>query len=140
MSRISLVKREIIRRRAQNLCEYCLSQMSLTGQDFTIDHIIPESEGGTNNLDNLCLCCFWCNSFKKAQTNQNDSLTNKRVRLFNPRLDLWSNNFRWSLTKTRIIGRTDIGRATVTALRLNRETLVLARRIWARHGLHPPDM
>lgn len=139
MSRVSPIKREIVRRRAQNLCEYCLSQMSLTGQDFTIDHIIPESEGGTNNLDNLCLCCFWCNNFKKSQTKQTDLLTNKSVRLFNPRFDLWREHFRWSPTKTRVIGRTPVGRVTATALRLNRETLVLARRIWVRHGLHPPD-
>lgn len=139
MSRISRVMRERVRRRARNLCEYCLSQMSLTGHDFTVDHITPESEGGTDDFDNLCLCCFWCNSFKQNQIEHNDPRTSRRVRLFNPRLDVWKKHFRWSPTKTLIIGRTAIGRATVIALHLNRETLVRARRIWVHHSLHPPE-
>lgn len=138
MSRVSVVLRARVRRRARNHCEYCLSQMNLTGHDFTIDHITPESEGGSNDFDNLCLCCFWCNSFKKARTGQTDPRTNRRVRLFNPRVDAWEEHFRWSPRRTRIIGRTAVGRATVIALRLNRETLVRARSLWARHALHPP--
>ena len=138
MSRVSAVQRERVRRRARNLCEYCCSQTSLTGHDFTVDHITPEAEGGTNNLDNLCLCCFWCNNFKKSNTHFLDSRTNALVPLFNPRFDVWKEHFRWSPTATRIIGRTATGRATVIALRLNRLTLIRARRIWARHGLHPP--
>ncbi|MDQ3812918.1 MAG: hypothetical protein M3347_03095 [Armatimonadota bacterium] len=67
-----------------------------------------------------------------------DPRTNALVRLFNPRLDVWHEHFRWSPTATLIIGRAAIGRATVIALRLNRPTLVRARRLWARHGLHPP--
>jgi len=138
MSRVSIAQRDRVRLRARNLCEYCRSQMSLTGHDFTVDHITPEAQGGTSNLDNLCLCCFWCNNFKKSQTHFLDPRTNTRVRLFHPRLDVWPEHFRWSSTTTRIIGRTAIGRATVIALRLNRPTLVHARRLWARHGLHPP--
>ena len=30
----------------------------------TIDHIIPISQGGTNNLQNLLICCRSCNSSK----------------------------------------------------------------------------
>lgn len=138
MSRVSAVLRERVRRRARNLCEYCRSDASLTGHDFTIDHITPETQRGTSNLDNLCLCCFWCNNLKKSQTHFPDPHTNALVRLFNPRLDIWKEHFRWSPTQTRIIGRNRVGRATVVALRLNRPTLVRARRIWARHGLHPP--
>ena len=138
MSYISFVLRERVRHRARSLCEYCLSQMLLTGQDFTLDHITPEAAGGLTNFANLCLCCFWCNNFKKSRTHALDSLTGQNVRLFNPRLDLWQEHFRWSPTATRIIGRTAIGRVTVISLRLNREILVRARRIWARHGLHPP--
>lgn len=139
MSRISLALRERVRRRARNLCEYCLSDADLTGHDFTVDHIRPESAGGTDDQENLCLCCFWCNSFKKSQMRFSDPLTGASARLFNPRLDIWHEHFRWSPTTTRIIGRTATGRATVIALRLNRPTLVRARRLWARYGLHPPE-
>ncbi len=138
MSRVSPAQRSRVRRRARNLCEYCRSDMNLTGHDFTIDHITPESEGGTNDFDNLCLSCFWCNNFKKSNTHFLDPRTNALVPLFNPRFDVWQKHFRWSPTTTRIIGRTAAGRATVIALRLNRPTLVRARRIWAHHGLHPP--
>lgn len=30
----------------------------------TIDHVIPKSKGGTNELDNKKLCCSTCNSLK----------------------------------------------------------------------------
>lgn len=138
MSRVSAALRERVRRRARNLCEYCRSDTNLTGHDFTIDHITPEAEGGASQFDNICLCCFWCNNFKKSNTHFPDPLTNASVRLFNPRLDVWPEHFRWSPTTTRVIGRTATGRATAIALRLNRPTLVRARRVWARHGLHPP--
>ena len=138
MSRVSAALRRRVRLRARNLCEYCRSNADYTGHDFTIDHITPAAAAGTSDFDNLCLCCFWCNNFKQARTEQQDPRTGHRVRLFNPRLDIWQEHFRWSLTMTRILGRTAIGRATVRALRLNRPTLIRARRIWARHGLHPP--
>lgn len=113
--------------------------MSLTGHDFTIDHITPEAEGGSNDFSNLCLCCFWCNNFKRDHLQLFDVFTRQNARLFNPRLDNWEEHLRWSLTQTRIIGRTAIGRVTVIALRLNRPTLVRARLLWVRHGLHPPE-
>jgi HNH endonuclease len=139
MSRVSGALFNRVRLRARDLCEYCRSNSDYTGHDFTVDHITPEAEGGTDDFENLCLCCFWCNSFKKVLTRHTDPRTKRRVLLFNPRLDSWHEHFRWSPTATRIIGRTAIGRATIVALRLNRLTLVRARRIWARHGLHPPS-
>ena len=33
-------------------------------QNFTIDHIVPKSKGGTDHLDNLQLLCNHCNSVK----------------------------------------------------------------------------
>ena len=38
-----------------------------------------------------------------------------------------------------IVGITAVGRATVQALKLNRSTLVAARRRWVEVGWHPPD-
>jgi hypothetical protein len=30
----------------------------------TVDHVLPVAAGGTNDLDNLRLCCSWCNTAK----------------------------------------------------------------------------
>jgi len=131
--------RQEVRRRARELCEYCRSSAELTGHDFTVDHIVPEGRGGSGLSENLCWCCFWCNSFKQARTHALDARTGRRVSLFHPRRDSWPDHFRWSHDSTRIVGRTAIGRATVEALRLNRPALVVARRVWVRHDLHPPE-
>ena len=112
--------------------------MDYTGHEFTVDHVIPTSRGGTDDFNNLCLCCFWCNNYKRAHIEAVDMRTGRVVPLFNPRTDNWHDHFRWSPTFTRLIGSTAVGRATIRALRLNRPSLVRARRIWARHGLHPP--
>lgn len=140
MSRVSPDLRRRVRLRARNLCEYCRTLMDFTGHEFTIDHIIPEAQGGASDFANLCFCCFWCNSFKQSRTRIRDPRTGRLVSLFNPRADGWDDHFRWSATFTRVIGRTPTGRATIEALRLNRQSLVNARRIWVKHGLHPPEL
>ncbi|TMQ34295.1 MAG: HNH endonuclease [Planctomycetota bacterium] len=72
MSRVSRALRRRVRRRARGLCEYCNSCPELTGHDFTVDHVIPESRGGLTRMENLCWCCFWCNAFKQARTQAAD--------------------------------------------------------------------
>jgi hypothetical protein len=139
MTRLSANLRRAVRLRAHERCEYCQSSTLLTGEELTIDHIIPRARGGTDDLCNLCACCFWCNSYKRAVTVARDSRTGDAVPLFDPRRDEWSDHFRWSPNGTRIIGRTAVGRATVISLRLNRTTLVRARKVWVGTELHPPQ-
>ena len=139
MTKVSMALRRRVEQRALGLCEYCRSCAEYTGHDFTVDHIQPESLGGDSTFDNLCWSCFWCNNFKNSSTQARDPRSGRLVRLYNPRKEPWSDHFRWSRTQVRIIGRTPTGRATVEALRLNRPVLVLARKVWVRHGLHPPD-
>ena len=43
--------------------------------DFTIDHIVPISKGGTNSLDNLAPVHIWCNQMKGNMLK--DEFTNK---------------------------------------------------------------
>ena len=38
---------------------------------FTIDHVVPLAEGGTNDFENLKACCFQCNN-KKASLSKED--------------------------------------------------------------------
>lgn len=48
---------------AQNpYCTYCRCQ--LHWEESTIDHVVPLSKGGTNDMENLALACEPCNSRK----------------------------------------------------------------------------
>lgn len=43
-------------------CYYCGRE--LKREEKTIDHKLPVSKGGTNNMNNLVICCQHCNSLK----------------------------------------------------------------------------
>ena len=47
-------------RKINTECSFCGST-----EDLTVDHIIPVSRGGTNDLENLQPLCRSCNSYKK---------------------------------------------------------------------------
>tara|TARA_R110000796_G_scaffold107032_1_gene217694 strand:+ start:38 stop:766 length:729 start_codon:yes stop_codon:yes gene_type:complete len=53
-------EREAIVKAWGGKCAYCKS----TREPFAIDHIVPVSDGGTCELENLCLACVQCNSMK----------------------------------------------------------------------------
>ncbi|MBO0861948.1 MAG: HNH endonuclease [Chloracidobacterium sp.] len=139
MSYISRKLRRKIIRAAHNRCEYCLTQQNLTFATFHIDHIIPKSSHGRTVFENLCLSCPFCNQFKKGRARARDPETNRTVRLFNPRRDLWEEHFRWSKDGTQIIGLTAQGRATVEALRMNNVIALNARQLWVASGIHPTN-
>jgi len=75
---------EKVRRRANFLCEYCHTDERWQLVQFTIDHIIPISEGGIGELENLALACFHCNRKKSDKQSVSDSQTNSIIPLFNP--------------------------------------------------------
>jgi len=87
----------------------------------------------------LWLACRRCNEYKGALTHAPDPLTGKSVRLFNPRRRPWGEHFAWDETGTEIQGLTPTGRATVEALRLNNQEIVVARRHWVAAGWWPPE-
>lgn len=53
--------RQLVRQRAKCLCEYCHSPERSSSDVFTIDHLVPQSKGGSDELDNLALACRRCN-------------------------------------------------------------------------------
>lgn len=107
-------------------------------QAFSVEHVIPRSRGGTATAENLALACQGCNNAKYCKTEAPDPVDRSLVKLFDPRLMRWADHFAWSSDTTLVVGLTAIGRATVEALRLNREGLVNLRRILSNQGLHPP--
>ena len=50
----------------EGLCNGCRTQFPF--RNMTVDHIVPQSQGGTDHIDNLQLLCGACNSTKSADT------------------------------------------------------------------------
>jgi len=139
MSCLSEIIRRRVRERAENRCEYCLSNQDYIMGRLQIDHIQPLAKGGSDTEDNLCLACELCNQYKWTQTESLDSQSGKTVSLFNPRQQHWKEHFTWSTEGTEIIAVTACGRATVKALRLNNSLAVTVRKNWVQAGWHPPS-
>ena len=131
--------RRQVRKDAGHRCGYCRISELVSATELVIDHIVPESAGGPTTRENLWLVCTRCNQFKGSKTLATDPQTGEDVPLFNPRTQAWTDHFVWSEDGTIISGRTVCGRATVEALHLNRELVVLARRRWISVGWHPPQ-
>lgn len=130
-------RRRDVERRARGCCEYCQSPAKYATQTFSLDHIIPRSQGGKVSLDNLALACQGCNNHKYNKTRLSDPVTHQLVDLFHPRKQRWRVHFTWNECFERVIGLTATGRATVEALKLNRPELVNLRRLLYAAGEHP---
>jgi hypothetical protein len=137
-SQVTARQRKAVVKRARGCCEYCRSQARFAMQPFSVEHIIPQSQGGQTKLDNLALSCQGCNNHKYTKTEGRDPVSGDIVPLFHPRRQRWRDHFVWNDDFTLIIGLTPTGRATVEALRLNREGLVNLRRVLYAMGEHPP--
>jgi len=129
-----------IRARAKNRCGYCLVPQKLISYKLEIEHIFPKGLGGTDEENNLWLACRQCNLNKGVKTRGFDTVTFERVRLFNPREQVWAQHFTLSEDKTEIIGKTPCGRATVSALQLNDDLQKTARGFWLLTGIFPPEI
>jgi HNH endonuclease len=116
---ISDATKQSVRERARYLCEYCHSLELLSANRFTIDHIIPISLGGSDDLDNLALACRRCNERRYNFVAGIDPQTQEIVPIFNPRQQQWAEHFVWTLDGTVIQGSTPIGRATCIRFDLN---------------------
>jgi hypothetical protein len=131
----AVLRREVIER-AGGCCEYCLTNTEDRAIDFAIDHIIAEKHGGPTKSENLCLSCYWCNSFKGSDLSSVDWETDGAiVPLFNPRQQSWHDHFR--LDGVRIVPLTANGRVTVFLLQLNAPERIQERRLLIELGVYP---
>jgi hypothetical protein len=131
--------RTLVAERARGCCEYCCSQARFATQTFSVEHVQPRNRGGATVEDNLALSCQGCNNHKYNKTEGVDPVSGASVALFHPRSDRWDAHFAWSHDTTQLLGLTPKGRATVAALRLNREGVVNLRRVLYAAGEHPPE-
>ncbi len=142
--RVNDATRKLVRERAEYLCEYCHSSEEASAALFAIDHITPQSLGGSDDAENLALACQRCNGYRYNFTTGIDPQTQAIIPLFNPRQDKWADHFIWTADGLKIIGSTATGRGTCNRLDLNDErhnegSIQKARRLWMRGGWHPPE-
>jgi 5-methylcytosine-specific restriction endonuclease McrA len=104
MTRKSHVPRRLRERVAMTAayrCGYCRTPESISGFRLSIEHINPEAKGGKSVEENLWLACHACNEFKAARTHGRDTVTGKRVRLWNPRRQKWLDHFHGAGTERK---------------------------------------
>ena len=116
--------RQSVATRDRGRCAYCLTTEENCGLNMHVDHVVPEVAGGPTILENLCLACFACNTYKGAQQTGADPKTKKTVALFHPIRQRWADHFTWSEDQTLTLGLSPSGRATVVALQMNNPTVV----------------
>jgi len=138
MGKISKKAKLFVADRAEYCCEYCLSQAKFSPDYFSIEHIIPSTKAGSDELDNLAYSCLACNNHKFTAVTAKDPLSGLEVPLYNPRLDIWNEHFRWSDDCSELIGVSATGRATIERLHLNRKNVVNLRLLLVPVGKHPP--
>ena len=137
---LAVEEQETIKTRADHHCEYCLCPATYSAQSFVFEHILPIVKGGETDLDNLCYACGGCNGHKFTKTEAIDPVSKTTVSLYNPREHVWHEHFDWSDDYLQIVGLTPIGRASVLALKMNRQGVVNMRTLLLMVGKHPPAM
>jgi hypothetical protein len=130
----SLVK--LVWNRANGQCEYCQIAQQFDDLTFEIDHIIAEKHHGKTTAANLALACFSCNKYKLSDLSGIDPKTRRIVRLFHPRRMSWHRHFRWD--GPWLVGRTAVGRATISTLKINAPLRVRLRSELIGIGEFPP--
>lgn len=127
----------LIWRRANHRCEYCQMPQEFDALPFQIDHILARKHGGKTISRNLALACFFCNNRKGPNIAGRDVLTGRIIRLFNPRRDVWDEHFSWN--NELLLGKTMIGRATISVLEINMQHRLTLRQALIAEGVFPPE-
>ncbi|MDA0837088.1 MAG: HNH endonuclease signature motif containing protein [Planctomycetota bacterium] len=129
--------RELVRERANHLCEYCRLHKDDAILGHQPDHIIALKHGGQTDQTNLAWSCALCNSFKGSDISSIDPVTENLTPLFSPRLDDWNEHFRYEAGS--LIPLTPIGRVSERILNFNRSDLVQLRLVLSRIGRYPNE-
>lgn len=135
---IAKVIKDFVKERAKGCCEYCLALSAFAFHPFVMEHITPLIAGGTSEVNNLAFACQHCNNCKHSKTSFLDPLSKEVVRLYHPRNDNWTDHFQWSSDFLILTGKSDIGRATIECLNMNRQEAVNLRGALLAYGVHPP--
>lgn len=126
--------RQLVRERANYICEYCLAFEGHSFVKFQIEHIISLKHGGLTKEDNLALSCFTCNNNKG--TDIGTILDDEHfVRFYHPRKDRWKAHF--ELEGHLILPKTGIGEATIKILGLNDDERLEERLAFKEVGFFP---
>jgi hypothetical protein len=128
--------RELVWRRADSRCEYCLLPAECDEATFEIDHVLAQKHAGPTEADNLALACFACNNHKGPNLSGIDPETGAIVTLFHPRQDKGHEHFRYE--GAVLVGMTPAGRATVRVLEINTPHRVSHRAALIEEGVFPP--
>jgi hypothetical protein len=128
-------KRALVRRHADECCEYCRLRQEYSDLKHHVEHVIAKQHGGSDDADNLALACHRCNLHKGPNLVGIDAHDGQVVRLSHPRRDRWSDHFVFEAAS--ISGLTPIGRATVRVLNMNDARRVEIRAEILKQGLNP---
>jgi 5-methylcytosine-specific restriction endonuclease McrA len=79
--------KQLVEKQSNIKCEYCglenlivnIGRKGRHKRMVTFDHLIPKFLGGTNELDNLVICCAVCNSKKGNRPPTEKELTCRRI-------------------------------------------------------------
>ncbi len=123
--------------RAENRCEYCCAPEQIFNFSFAVEHILPRSASGSSDADNTALACESCNLHKSDTVERWDEVEGRSTSLFNLRMDVWNEHFRYEDYSGRIEGLTAVGRVTIECLKMNSDFQIRARRHWMRLNLFP---
>ena len=129
-------QREQVRERARDCCEYCQLPQSCTLLPHEVDHIRAQKHKGPTRDENLCWACAVCNSHKGSDVSAYVPDSEALVRLFNPRIDVWTEYFEWE--GPRLLGKTPMAQATLELLQINKDSRVVLRQTLIELALFPP--
>lgn len=127
--------RELVERRANYRCEYCLVHEDDMFWRYHIDHIISQKHDGTSEENNLAYCCSVCNQHKGSNLGTYLPDSQRLIRLFNPRKDKWVAHF--EIMEGKITAKTKIGAATIKVLNLNDIDRILLRQSLIEENRYP---
>lgn len=127
------IRNKIIER-AEHRCEYCRIPDTDSYYGFQVDHIISRKHGGEDELGNFAYACPDCNRYKGSDLGTYLGKNFDFVRFFHPRIDDWPYHFELQ-TSGLIIGKTDIGNATLKIFAINHPDRIIERKVLCQLGL-----